>query len=363
MRRYSRGLPEDYDAWAADGNEGWDFEAVLPYFRKLETDADFANEFHGVDGPIAVCRFPREVWVPAQAAFYTACREAGFPDCPDHNHPAATGVGPFPINNRDRIRYSTAVGHLSQARGRKNLTILADALAVRILFEGRRATGVEVVGEGNPKQVEGAEIIVSAGAVGSPHLLMLSGVGPAGVLRHLGIKPVADLPGVGKNLRDHPTVPMLWDLRDQYRVDDQAHWHQVGLRYTAGNSDLRNDMIVYFAPLPHRHAILIRPMVNLARGAGALTLVSTDPRVQPDLDYRYFEEGFDRERLREGIRLCARLMEHEAFGEMVERRVQPTDAVLEEDGSLDDWMRREAATGTISVERVKWGRRPTRWPW
>ena len=176
---FLRGVPEDYDAWAAMGNDQWDFQKVLPYLRMIETDTEYGgDDFHNSDGPIIARRFPREGLMPEQRAFYDAALAAGFPDSPDQNHPEAGGVGPSPLNNPTGIRWSTALGYLDPARHRLNLTIRPNTLARRILFDGKRATGVEVESGGERFVVEGEEIILSASAINSPHLLMLSGVGP-----------------------------------------------------------------------------------------------------------------------------------------------------------------------------------------
>ena len=158
---FLRGVPEDYDSWAAMGNNQWGFQELLPYFCKLENDQNFTDEFHGNTGPIIAHRFARDTWLPSQVAFYEACRAAGFPDCADHNHPESTGVGPTPFNNPNGIRYSTALGHLSQARHRLNLTIQANCLVRRLLFDGTRATGVEVERGGETFVVTGNEIILA----------------------------------------------------------------------------------------------------------------------------------------------------------------------------------------------------------
>ena len=176
---FLRGVPEDYDSWAEMGNSEWGYTDCLPYFRKLETDSDFSDDFHGTDGPIVCHRFKPETWHPAQAAFYAACREAGFPDSPDHNNPDSTGVGPTPFNNPGGVRMSTALGYLDQTRHRLNLTIRANCHVQKILFEGNRAIGARVESGGEIFTVEGSEIILSSGAIGSPHILLLSGVGPA----------------------------------------------------------------------------------------------------------------------------------------------------------------------------------------
>ena len=139
-------MPEDFDRWAEWGNHEWRFEEVLPYLRKLETDRDFAGELHGSDGPISCRRYQPHEWGPQQHAFYSACRAAGFPDCPDHNAPGSTGVGPLPFNIDGRVRVSTAMGYLNPARGRPGLTIRPRCLVLGVILEGRRAIGLRVFG-------------------------------------------------------------------------------------------------------------------------------------------------------------------------------------------------------------------------
>jgi choline dehydrogenase len=352
---FLRGVPEDYDSWAEMGNNQWGFQELLPYFCKLENDQDFKDEVHGNDGPIIAHRFPRETWLPSQVAFYEACRAAGFPDCADHNHPDSTGVGPTPFNNPNGIRYSTALGHLSQARHRLNLTIQANCLVRRLLFDGTTATGVEVERGGETFALEGSEIILSAGAIGSPHILLLSGIGPADQLAQFGIPVVADHPGVGKNLRDHPLVWATWRTKPDFPLDGTAPRMQVCLRYTAEDSGLRNDMKISMQSFAteriNRGGNRMQPIgirmtagIQLAAGQGELRLTSPDPKIQPALDYRYLEEEVDRKRLRESMRLCVKLSEHEAFKDMIAERVEPTDADLASDEALDAWLRREVTT-------------------
>ena len=352
---FLRGVPEDYDAWAAAGINQWGFQEVLPYFRKLETDRDFNDEIHGSDGPIIAHRFKRQTWLPPQVAFYDACRAAGFADCADHNHPDSTGVGPTPLNNPDGIRWSTALGYLSQSRHRLNLTIQANCLVHRLLFDGIRATGVEVERGGETFIVEGDEIILSAGAIGSPHILLLSGVGPADHLASLGIPVLADLPGVGQNLRDHPLVWATWRTKPDFPLDGKAPRMQLCLRYTAEGADLRNDMKISMLSFATERVnrggnrmqglgIRMNAGIQLAMSQGELRLTSADPHVQPFLDYRYLEDAFDRQRLRQAIRLCVELGEQESFRDIIAERLEPTDADLVSDDALDAWLRREVTT-------------------
>ena len=354
---FLRGVPEDYDAWAAEGNDQWSFQNLLQYFRMIESDPDFGgDDFHNSDGPIVIRRFKPQEYRADQQAFYDACRDAGFPDSPDHNHPDASGVGPCPLNNPNGVRWSTALGYLNLSRHRLNLTIRPSCMVQRIIFDETRATGVEVESAGEKFVVEGDEIILSTGAVGSPQILMLSGVGPAEQLRRLGIPVVHDLPGVGQNLRDHPMVYVTWRTKEDHPLDGFAPRMQMILRSTAQDSDLRNDLQVlmqsYATERVDRGGERMEPLgirmvgvLDLAVGAGELSLTSSDINVQPFLDYRYLEDEFDRRRMRELVRLCIKLGEHESFNDIIESRVEPTDAELASDDALDEYILREVSTG------------------
>ncbi|MCH8309832.1 MAG: GMC family oxidoreductase N-terminal domain-containing protein, partial [Chloroflexi bacterium] len=342
---FLRAIPEDFEYWVSMGNDEWSYEQVLPYFRKLETDTDFSDDFHGTDGPIVVRRHPLDDLLPDQAAFYNACVAAGFPENPDHNHPDATGVGPYPLNNPEGIRWSTAIGYLGMARHRLNLTIRPNCTTRRVLFDGKRATGVEVESDGELFTVEGEEIILSAGPIGSPHLLMLSGIGPADHLAEHGISLVNDLPGVGQNLRDHPAVHVSWKAQPDVPAPPQEVGPQkVALRYTAPGSNVKNDMIKVMRFRKADHLLVMSVGLYLALGKGELKLQSSDPDVQPILDYNYLQEPEDRRRLREGVRLCLDLIDRKEFEGIVGERVNPDDKTLASDDALDDWLMREATT-------------------
>ncbi len=339
---YLWGLPHDFDRWVGMGNDDWSWDAVEPYFRKVETDLDF-QEGHGEEGPIGVRRYARDGWIDLQSAFYESCIDHGFADCPDLNHPYATGVGPYPLNNPDGIRVSAAIGYLNPARNRPNLTILSNALTHRVVFSGVRATGVEVEHNGNLEIIEGDQIVVASGAIGSPLILQRSGIGSATDLESLGIPVVVELPGVGQNLRDHPAVPMYWRAKTTSTLD--THWHQVGLRYTSEGSDDPDDMIVYVAHGRDVAKLLMRPTVNLARSTGTILIRSSDPEAHPQIDYRMFSHVADRERMREAIRLCRSLVEHRAFTDHIIRTLEPTEHDLQSDPSLDAWILENATTG------------------
>ena len=340
---FIRGAPEDFDTWASWGNTEWSYQKVLPYFKKLENDANFHDEYHGTDGPVPVRRFPRETWPPMQEAFYRACLNADFPEYPDVHHPNATGLSLRAENNVDGVRMSMALTYLQPSRHRLNLTVRDQVMVRRVLFSGTTATGVEVESGGERFVIEGQEIVLAAGAVASPQLLMLSGVGPQEALRALGLSLVRHLPGVGQNMRDHPNVQVRLRLKPGVPEDDIAR-RAVRLRYTAAGSSTPNDMILSPASLNTVHATGQDPShtincgLYLAVGSGALWLTSADPNVQPAMDYRYLEDPWDVQRLREAVRFCVRLLDDPAFQAMLDQRVSPTDAELATDEALDRWL-------------------------
>ena len=341
---FLRGAPEDFDRWAELGNDQWSYLKVLPYFRKLESDQDIRDDFHGADGPIPVRRHPRESWLPLHAAFHAACLAAGFPNDPDLNHPEGAGVGAMPLNNPGGVRMSTALTYLGACRHRLNLTIKANALARRVVFDGRRATGLEVEGGGETFVVEGQEIILSAGAIASPQLLMLSGVGPAAQLRQLGIRPVADLPGVGQNMKNHPSASIRFQPGPGYSADPDAPRNQVGLRFSPQGSKHRNDIQIQpttsYPTAQGEADIRVGCRLEFPFSVGTLALKSSDVGEQPALDYQFLTDPGDRQRLREAVRLCVRLFQHPALRQVVGQRISPTDAQLSDDAALDHWLQR-----------------------
>ena len=347
-----RGVPEDYDSWAEMGNDDWGYINVLPYFRKLETDTDIRDDFHGFDGPIPVRRFKQETWLPAQQTFYDACRAVGFPHDPDMNHPESEGVGPVPMNNPDKVRMSTSLTYLNPVRHRLNLTVRGNVLVRKIVIQGQKAVGVEVESGEEAFFIEGEEIVLSAGAIASSQILMLSGVGPASHLKELGIDVVHDLPGVGQNMRDHPNIRVPLEVRDDVVMDPQAPRLQVGLRYTAEGSTTRNDLQIlataFSSPIGgdplESEGMRFTCVLELANGHGELRLKSNDPKEHPFLDYRYFQDAWDRQRMREIVRLCMKLLEHESYQKMVKRVITPEPADLASDEALDVWLMHNVTT-------------------
>ena len=365
--QFLRAMPEDFDRWAEWGNPEWSYEKVYPYLLKLESDEDFQNEFHGADGPISCRRYRPDEWGPQQQAFYRACLDIGFPDCPDHNLPGSTGIGPLAFNIAGRVRVSTAIGYLDKARDRPGLTVSPNCQVHAIIFDGRRAVGVRAARGGEEFAIYGDEIILCAGAIGSPHILLLSGIGPADQLRNLGIPVVQDLPGVGRNLRDHPDVPMAWRTRADFPLDtNQVTTGTVTLRFTASGSPFRNDLVIYMgnysAARPMRgldhmepSGIGVSQCLNLALSEGELRLQSKDPMNPPFLDFNLLNDPFDLKRMRESARVCADLFRHAAFDDIVEERVAPADEILLDDNALDTWMKREVITAHHVSSTCKMG--------
>ena len=355
-----RGIPEDYDRWAEWGNDEWSFARCLTYFNRLETDLDFGgDDFHGSSGPVPVRRYPREEWLPYATAFEQACVAEGYPISEDMNHPESTGCSPRARNTIEGVRMSMAINYLDEGRHRLNFTIRGDVTVHRILFDESgdtpKAIGVEAESGNERFTVLGEQIVLSSGAVASPQLLLLSGIGPARDLEKLDIPVVRDLPGVGKNLRDHPSAAVLFRAAGD-KPDVQAPVIQVGLRYTVEGSDLRNDM--QLSPMlmtsEHRPAqveidddlnyIGFSASLQLALGQGELTLVSDDPHDYPYLNYNYYQEPEDLRRMREAVRLGLRLADYEGYRGMLLERVTPTDADLESDEALDRWLRANSGT-------------------
>jgi choline dehydrogenase len=231
---YIRGQKEDFEHWRQLGNTGWAFSDVLPYFRRAEDQERGADELHGVGGPLAVSNVCEPH--PLCEAFLAAAEQAGIPRNDDFNGPQQEGAGYFQLTAKNGRRWSTAAGYLRQARRRPNLAVVTDALATRVLFDGQRAIGVEYRKGGTTHAAYAdAEVILAGGAFNSPQLLQLSGLGPAKILRELGIAVLADMPGVGADLQDHLQVRMQLRCTEPITandvLNDWRHRYGAGLRY------------------------------------------------------------------------------------------------------------------------------------
>ena len=239
-----RGFPEDFDAWAALGNEEWSYAKVLPYFRKSEHDLDIRDEFHGTDGPMPVRRRQSGPWPAIQQAFRDACVQAGFGTTADTNGPHPAGVGVSPSNNLDGMRMSVALTHLQPMRHCPNLTVRGGVFVRKIVFKDLQAVGVEAESGGEVFTVEADRVVLSAGAIRSPQLLMLSGIGPKDHLQPFGIPTVHELPGVGQHLRNHLSAQMTFKVKDGISLAAAADAVHFSLHYTAQGSRASNDMVL-----------------------------------------------------------------------------------------------------------------------
>jgi 5-(hydroxymethyl)furfural/furfural oxidase len=318
----NRGAPEDYDGWAAMGAEGWGWDDVLPYFRKLETDLDFDGPLHGKDGPIPIRRVPETQWTGFSRATVEALGEAGFDRLEDQNGAFEEGWFPVTISNRDEQRVSVAMAYLNaDTRARSNLHIVTEAEVESIRFIGRRVRGVGYRRAGRVETAnltdgaDGAgEVIVCAGALRSPALLMRAGIGRAAYLREHGIKVVADRPGVGANLCEHPSMVVSAYLKRPARLVELRRRHvHIGYRYSSGVAGCgANDMYVSVTAKSAWHAVGVRlgsflMWVNQPFSRGTVTLASADPRAEPVVAFDMLSDRRDLDRLMDGVRGAAAL--------------------------------------------------------
>jgi choline dehydrogenase len=364
-----RGVPEDYDEWAELGCEGWGWEQVLPYFRRLEDDQDVAEDdpLHGHGGPIPIRRWRQDELAPLSHAFLDVTRARGYAEVTDHNDPAQSGVGPVPTNGAEGVRVSTAIGYLHPARSRPNLTIRPHSPVNRVLFEGRRAVGVEVASDGQWETVRGRRITLSAGAVASPAILLRSGIGPADDLRALGIEVLADLTGVGANLIDHPLTQVMYVPKPGV-YSPEIPFSQVFIRYAATGSAERNDMQLYitngldFTAVPELVAITGSPFVftftpslQRPRSRGRLALASADPTVPPSITLNYLADPEDMRRMVEGVRIAWEIGQDPAIRQFAERPVILTDEMVASDAAVEGYLRETVGTIFHPVSTARMG--------
>jgi predicted dehydrogenase (TIGR03970 family) len=359
-----RGFPEDFDSWAALGNDEWSYDKILPYFRKSERDLDIQDECHGSDGPMPVRRRQAGPTPVIQQAFHAACVQAGYGTTNDTNGRQPAGLGVSPSNNIDGVRMSTAMTHLSPVRHCLNLTVRGGVFVRKILVRDGEAVGVEAESGGQVFQIEAGRVVLSAGAIRSPHLLMLSGIGPQDQLRQFGIPLVCHLPGVGENLWNHLSAQMTFKVKDGISLETERDSVHFCLHYTAEGSTAENDMLLRTSPVVDERrervpgirtkyltgdvapeqAARISCTLGLPDGSGYVRLASADPSVQPHFDYRYLQHPNDRRRVRDGLRLAKRLLESDAFKQVVDYRINPADDILANDDALDLWMRQTVGT-------------------
>ncbi len=344
MTRFAvRGSPADYDDWAARGNPGWGFDDVLPYFKRLEADADFGDEpWHGNAGPIPIGRYLDLEPTDIDAAALQACEAVGFPSVADHNRPGAVGAGRMPMSSRGGLRVTTADGYLPVDRTPPNLTIRPDAQVADVVFEGTRAGGVRLL---DGTVVRATRVVLCAGTYGSPPILLRSGIGPAEHLRSVGIPVRLDLPGVGANLADHPGVDIAGDWDGAIRAIPLLH--SIATFHSAGASpDGPPDLMLWIAdpagdpPGFSIDVVLLKPLSR-----GAVRLRSADPTATPQITLPGVREDADADRLAEGYRRARDVAMRPEIQRLWSHPVPP------EPGSADE-RRRSVRANAYSVPHV-----------
>jgi len=381
---YIRGHREDYDGWAADGATGWSYAEVLPYFLRSEDNERGASLFHGIGGPLAVSD-ARSVH-PLIEAWVQAAIEAGHPPNEDFNGEAQEGVGVYQMTQRNGLRASSAAAFLRPADGRANLSVYTGAHALRLLWRGTRAAGVQFEHREQPRTLRAErEVVLCAGAYLSPQLLMLSGIGAAAHLEEMGVVPLVDLQAVGENLQDHPGCFLSYPsvTHDLRGADTPANeellrregrgpltWSEAGGFLRTESSQHLPDVQFHVAPgmfkdeglaAPLDHALAFGPYVNRPRSRGRVLLRSALPHAKPRILHNYLIEERDRTTLREGVRLGMEIARQAALGPhlkdvrlAVEMGVVPAN---DSDTALDSFIRDGAfsffhPSGTCSIGAV-----------
>lgn len=348
-----RGVPADYDEWAARGLPEWSWEQCLPAFRRLETDLDalesqrredgiFDPSVHGLDGPLPIRRARDEELTGWQRAYLEACIERGFPRVADHNQPGALGVGPHPRNVVDGVRQDAASAWLGAAvRARPNLRVIGDAHVHRVLFARGRVAGVEVERHGVLRTIEARRVVLSAGAIATPALLLRSGIGPREELARLGGTCVRDVPAVGARLLDHPgTATFMWPRREGL-ADVSAPLIQIALRLRSRHSSFDGDLQIqagsyWFFPIGTGLAVPgvgIMLQVGKPVGSGRLRFRDLHPHSRPVIESRLFEHEADREVAIEGLEIAQSLYETKALRDL-SRYVWPRSRQLRDRARL-----------------------------
>ena len=345
---YLRGLPEDFERWESYfGNQEWGYLKVLPYYRRAETDLDIQDDFHGSEGPIPIVRREGEEWPAVQKAFHDACMESGYPPNHDLNGPESGGIGAIPMNNRNGWRMSTNVTHLTPARHRLNLTIRGSVFVRRVVIEDGKVTGVEAESGGEIFTIQGDRVVLCAGALKSPHILMLSGIGPRHQLEQNNVPVPVDSPGVGQNLFNHPMGSVTFRVNEDVRLTANAEALRFGLRVTSEPPSHPNDVMLHTLAIwnvmtgemvPSGTA-RIACALELPDGSGWVRLQSGDPAVQPSINYRYLHNENDMRRMRDAVRLACIILESDAYRGISEGRIAPDNDTLTSDDDLDAWIR------------------------
>jgi len=370
---FQRGNPMDYERWASDpGMETWDYAHCLPYFKRMETCLAGADEWRGGSGPLILERGPATN--PLFGAFFEAVQQAGFPLTDDVNGYRQEGFAPFDRNIHRGRRLSAARAYLHPVRSRSNLTVRTFALTTKILFQGRRAVGVEYLHLGRRHVVQAGEVILCGGAINTPQLLQLSGVGDRSALDALGVRVVADVPGVGQHLQDHLEVYIQHASRLPVSIAPGLKWrnrpllgaewlflrrglgasnHFEGGGFVRSNEDVDYPNVMFhFLPIAirydgsspvegHGYQVHVGPMYADVRGS--VTITSTDPRVHPALRFNYLSTEKDRREWVQAVQVARLILEQPAFAPFSAGEISPGPSVRTPEEILE-WVARDAET-------------------
>ena len=387
---YVRGQPEDYDRWRQMGNTGWGWDDVLPLFKRSQHQERGADDFHGTEGPLWVSNM--RLQRPICDAWVAAAQNAGYPFNPDYNGATQEGASYFQLTTKNGRRCSAAVAFLNPARSRDNLTIVTNAPATRLLFEGTRCTGVAWRDKSGAEQIvrAGREVIVSGGSINSPQLLMLSGIGEAAQLQEHGIEVRADLPGVGKNLQDHLQARLVFKCKEPTLNDEvRSLFNQarIALKYAMFRSgpmtmaaslatgffktgdhvdtpDIQFHVQPWSADSPgagvHPFSAFTMSVCQLRpESRGEIRLASAEPGVYPKIIPKYLSEEVDCRTIVAGINIARRIARHAPLDDKISEEFRPTSALSMDDydGTLD-WARNNSVSIYHPTGTCKMGQGP-----
>lgn len=363
---FLRARKVDFDAWSAGGNDLWSYENVLRFYKRSETDLDFGEtEQHGGSGQMRVRR--QDVSSQYFTALFSAAREAGYPDEQDKNGEQAPGMGRLVGNNPDGLRWNTGIGYINPVRdSRPNLTVQGETFVRRVVIKDGRAVGVEVEVADEIRLITADRVVLSAGAMKTPHILLLSGIGPAEELTRAGVPVVHDLSGVGKHFSDHPNILLSW--HSKVPISDYANpaIASAVLNFDSGETGFVEDLEVTFGDKTYAYlmsgvqqdwspedAFSLGIVLQKQTSRGDFTIVSDDPHVQPRIDYNYFSTEEDRRRVRIAIRATVALMTGNALSGIFGRWTDLDEATLQDDALLDAYYMSHFITGIHMVGTAK----------
>jgi choline dehydrogenase len=393
---FIRGTKADFDRWEEAGNTEWSYEKVLPYYKKAENDLNFGDtDIHSSKGPVPVYREMENPYGMTKA-FYQACKDLGFKYEEDKNASGEPGYGPVPLNAVDGIRINTGLSYINPNRDRKNLTVSGKTFVRRVIFNEKKAIGVEVERNGGTEVIHGKEIVLSAGAFNTPHLLMLSGIGPKDELEAVGVDVVHNLPGVGKKFSDHPDIQMGYKPNKVPGPDEQRDNLQSALNFTSTGSEHPGDLEIMLMSMPlgasmlgeskfkgiadivkrpsqtlksmkgiskkrflqqamHQGDMMIVIGLQYSKGRGNITITSKDPHQYPRIDYHYLENEYDLSRMREAMRTAVKILTSDAYKPYFKKLTEIDEATLNDDDKLNAWLRSHLASAIHASGSAKMG--------